>query len=283
VTVALKPQGMLLGLAGNIAFGWGLYNLMGIGSCGGEYAPCPSEATPYFLAIPAGIIASVAATFIGGGIFAFTGIFATVGIASILRGLNGGVDGDTTFPFVFGGCFAAAALLPVFLLGVGRRKRALAEALVATGRRGIATVVSVQDTGMTINENPRVELTVRIEPDDGGAAFEGTKAITVSRVAIPRAGDRYPVWYDPADPSRFGLGTEVDETAAPDIRALFARAGRVPGGAPAPEPAPPPPAPPAELNWVEQLGRLNELRLAGALSDEEFERAKQKLLPTTQQ
>jgi hypothetical protein len=105
-------------------------------------------------------------------------------------------------------------------------------------------------------------------------------------VAIPRAGDRYPVWYDPADPSKFGLGTEVDATAAPDIRALFARAGRVPGGVTAPAPAAsaaPAASPPPELDWVEQLGRLNELRLAGALSDEEFELAKQKLLSTAQQ
>jgi hypothetical protein len=87
----LKPAGMALGLAGNLALGWGLYHLLGIGSCGGEYPACPSEATPYFIALPLGIIASVIAAFVGGGFFAFTGVFASVGIASLLRGINGGV------------------------------------------------------------------------------------------------------------------------------------------------------------------------------------------------
>jgi hypothetical protein len=290
MTASMKPGGMLLGLLGNVAFGWGLYKLMGIGSCGGDYAPCPSEATPYFLAIPAGIIASVVATFIGGGVFAFTGIFATVGIASILRGFNGGVDGDTTFPFVFGGCFAASALLPAFLLIFARGKAKNAMQLVATGKRGVATVVSVHDTGMTINDNPRVELTVTIAPEDGSPSFEGKKAMTVSRVAIPRAGDRYPVWYDAEDPSKFGLGTEVDATASAEIRALFAKAGRLPGvSIPAtataevvperlPDPTPSAPAPGMAQDWVEQLGKLNELRMAGALTDEQFEQAKLKLL-----
>lgn len=273
----LKPAGLLLGLGGNAAFAWGLYHLLGIGSCGGDLPPCPTEATPYFLAIPAGIIASVVATFLGGGIFAFSGTFAAVAVASLLRAANGGVDGDTTFPLVFGLGFAAATLLPVLLGALAVRGRRRAARLVAEGERGIATVLSVQDTGVTINDNPRVKLTVRIDPERGGAPIEGSKAITVPRVAIPRPGDRYPAWYDAQDPSHFGLGTDVQADAPADVRALFAKAAApVPGEITAVPVAAPSAA--RQQEWVSELGRLNDLRLAGALTDEEFTRAKDKLL-----
>ena len=61
-----------------------------------------------------------------------------------------------------------------------KRKQRLEEAGVnATGQ-----VVSVKDTGMTINDNPRVVLTLQVTPADGSPAFQVTKKQTVSRVAI---------------------------------------------------------------------------------------------------
>src|SRR4051794_22383352 len=75
----------------------------------------------------------------------------------------------------------------------GRGKREKAKNLFETGSRGIGTITQVQDTGMTVNDNPRVKLHFRIEPLDGSAAFDGQKTKTVSRVEIPRAGDRYPI------------------------------------------------------------------------------------------
>jgi hypothetical protein len=274
----LKPAGLLLGSAGNVALAWGLYHLLGIGSCGGEYPACPSEATPYFIAVPVGIIASILGVFLGGGGLAFVGIFGAVGAASLLRGFNGGVgpEGDTVFPFVFGGFFIVPALLPLLLMAFGRRRLERAERLVAEGRRGIATVTRVDDTGITINDNPRVKLHVRIEPEDGSAPFEGEKAIVVSRVAIPRAGDRYPAWYDAQDPSNFGLGTEVEPHAPADVRALLAKAAKLPDPMPGTITAVP-----VEQTWVTELGRLNDLRLQGALTDEEFARAKDKLLASS--
>ena len=48
----------------------------------------------------------------------------------------------------------------------GKRKRA--ETLFQTGARGAGTVIQVQDTGMTVNNNPRIKMTFRVEPLDGG-------------------------------------------------------------------------------------------------------------------
>lgn len=266
-----KPAGLLLGLAGNLVLGWGIYNVLGTGSCGGEYPPCPASSAPHILALPLGMVTSMLAIFLGGGPVAFLGMFAAVGAASILRGANGG-EGDGTFALVFGAFFLLPVLLPLFLIPYGKRRARRAERLVAEGKRAIATVTAIEDTGVTINNNPRVRLTLSIQPEDGGPAFDGEKAMVVPRVDIPRVGDRYPVWYDPQDPTTFGIGTGVQADAPADVRALFVKAG-----APAPLP-PPEPAPSGAKNWVTELGRLNDLRMSGALTDEEFARAKDKLL-----
>lgn len=252
----LKPLGMALGLAGNLALGWGIYTVMGIGSCGGAYPPCPGGAALSIAAIPVGIIVSVIAIFLGGAL-SFIGVFAAVGIASILRGLIGGVggDGDTIFPFVFGGFFLLPTLLPILFIPFAKRARRRGERLKAIGRHGIGTVTGVQDTGVAVNNNPRVRLTLDIEPADGGASFVHEEARIVPRVDIPRAGDRYRVLFDPDDPSHLAIGQELRAETPP-----------------APE------RPPAQQDWVNELGSLNDLRLQGALTDEEFTKAKDRLL-----
>ena len=68
---------------------------------------------------------------------------------------------------------------------------------------------------MTINDNPRVQLVMRIQPEDGSPAFDATKAVTVSRIAIPRAGDQFPVWYDRANPTQWAYGAQPAAAATP--------------------------------------------------------------------
>jgi hypothetical protein len=67
-------------------------------------------------------------------------------------------------------------------------------------------VINIQDTGMTINNNPRVKLTLQVQPD-GQAAFQATKIATVSRLQIPRVGDEFWVRYDSDDPSEIEFDT----------------------------------------------------------------------------
>ena len=106
-------------------------------------------------------------------------------------------------------------------MGLFNRKRKKAEELFETGSKGVGTVIQVQDTGMTVNDNPRVKMTFRVEPLDGGEAFDLEKKTTVSRVAIPRQGDRYPVWYDPQDPSKWAYATIADDEGRATMRQLF--------------------------------------------------------------
>ena len=277
-----KPFGIMLGLLGNVMIALSISKLIETGSCGGEFAPaCPSELTPYFIMLPAGIIISVAAIFFGGGALIFMGVFLAVGIGALITGFSSEDSDTSTFGKIFGGGFVGVPLLIILLmLGAGRAgasKIKRAQSLVETGARGVGTITEVRDTGITINDNPRVGITMRVEPEDGSAPFDAEKTVTVSRVAIPRAGDRFPVWYDRADPSNWVYGTDMDPTQTPpEIQALFARAaGGVrsahPTSAAAPADGPGP---------ADELMKLNDLRLKGVLTDEEFAAAKARLLGT---
>ena len=162
----------------------------------------------------------------------------------------------------------------------GKGKKQKVAELFQTGSKGIGTVTLVQDTGMTINDNPRVKMTFRVEPLDGSPAFDAQKTTTVSRVQIPRQGERYPVWYDRADPSTWAYAVIADDTGRQQMRAMFGAAaesltgmGGVPVAA-APAAAPAAPA----VDPVERLQKLGELRAQGVISDAEFEEQKAKLL-----
>ena len=154
-----------------------------------------------------------------------------------------------------------------------KSKRKKAAELFETGAKGAGTVIHVQDTGMTVNDNPRVKMAWRIEPLDGSPAFDAQKTTTVSRVEIPRQGDRYPVWYDPQDTSKWAYATIVDEQGRATMRQLFGEVAEtfVGMGVPA--------APPSQgQDTVAQLQQLADLHSQGVLTDDEFAAQKAKLL-----
>jgi hypothetical protein len=159
----------------------------------------------------------------------------------------------------------------------GKRKREKAMNLFQNGSRGVGTIIQVEDTGMTINDNPRVKMLFRIEPLDGSAPFEAQKTKTVSRVEIPRSGDRYPVWYDPQDHESFAYATIANDEGRAQIRQLFGTAAETITGIADPMAAVAAPAP-AAPDPIDQIRKLDELRDAGILTDEEFEKKKAELL-----
>src|SRR3954469_990555 len=164
-------------------------------------------------------------------------------------------------------------------MGLFKNKRKQAEQLFETGSKGVGTVLQVQDTGMTINDNPRVKMAFRVEPLDGTPAFDAQKTTTVSRVEIPRQGDRYPVWYDPSDPANtWAYATVADDNGRATMRQLFGDAANTFVGMGAPPAAAAPVAPAAEADPMAQLERLAALHAQGALTDEEFAAQKAKLL-----
>ena len=74
--------------------------------------------------------------------------------------------------------------------------------LLHDGLAADATVVRVTDTGVTINNNPRVKLQLRVVPSSGDP-FDISATKLVSRVAIPRAGETYKIKYNLANPQDF--------------------------------------------------------------------------------
>jgi hypothetical protein len=116
-------------------------------------------------------------------------------------------------------------------------------------------------------------MTFRVEPLDGSPALDLKKTTTVSRVQIPRQGDRYPVWYDPQDPSKWAYATVADDSGRETMRQLFGAVAEsfVGMGAPA--------APVSQgQDTVEALKQLADLHSQGLLTAEEFAAQKAKLL-----
>ncbi|HMQ78151.1 MAG TPA: hypothetical protein PKE39_07620 [Ignavibacteria bacterium] len=73
--------------------------------------------------------------------------------------------------------------------------------LSQTGMGGTADVLSIEDTGALINYNPVVRMKLRITPQFG-PAFETTAETAVSKIAIPRVGDKINIKYNPANTSQ---------------------------------------------------------------------------------
>jgi hypothetical protein len=163
-------------------------------------------------------------------------------------------------------------------MGIFKSKRKMAEQLMATGSRGAGTVVQVQDTGMTVNDDPRVKMTFRVEPLDGGPAFDANKTTTVSRLSIPRQGERYPVWYDPQDTSKWMYATIADDTGRETMRQMFGEVAETFVGMGAPDAPAAAAGAPQVQDTVEQLKQLADLHNQGLLTDDEFEQQKAKLL-----
>lgn len=262
-----KPRsfGIMAGLVAGYFAGWGLYHLFLIGSCstpaGPGEVPCPPGSEQYFFAVFGGMFGGIFSIFLGGSWISFMALFTGIGVAGVLAGLR--PEGEKWFVF-FGLCFLLTPVIGVLSLPFVGLKRLRKQRLLSNGIPAVGTVLAIADTGVMINNNPRVRLRFRIEPQNGVMPpYEATKTATVSRVAIPRVGDRYPVWIDPDDPQKwmFGMGTP-DATAPPSLRRVVELARQ--GAAPA---VPPPQLP---VDVVGQLNTLNELRMAGKIGPEEF-------------
>lgn len=73
-----------------------------------------------------------------------------------------------------------------------------------TGLEATAEVTAIQDTGATINDNPMVMLSVKVTTMMG-TQFDTTGRVMVSRLAIPRVGDKIKIKYNPVDPTQIAI------------------------------------------------------------------------------
>ena len=101
---------------------------------------------------------------------------------------------------------AAAIAVPIYFM---RKNQQRAQALMATGTQGEATILSLEDTGMRINDNPRVTLGLEIQMPYG-APYQLTKTVTVPLIRLSQiqVGSKVPVMVDmtdPTNPDKVGL------------------------------------------------------------------------------
>ena len=90
--------------------------------------------------------------------------------------------------------------LILFLFNRSRRKRA--ENLMATGVQGVATVLGLEDTGMLINNNPRVTLRLQITlPNNPPYELTKTMVVPMIRMSQVQVGSNVQVMVDPSDPT----------------------------------------------------------------------------------
>lgn len=108
---------------------------------------------------------------------------------------------------VFGLVVTAAAIgIPIYFM---RKNQQNAQALMSAGTQGEATILSLQDTGMRINDNPRVTMQLEIQMAYG-SPFQVTKTVTVPLIRLSQiqVGSKVPVMVDmtdPTNPDKVGL------------------------------------------------------------------------------
>jgi hypothetical protein len=161
-------------------------------------------------------------------------VLGGVGVVLLAVGLIAG-DGFGRFPLLLlGGILAFQGLVWVLVFAFFRRgaqqRGDLLQELVASGQRATVRVAGVSDTGISINDNPRVTLMLEVFPEGGGPSYTVQKSVTVPRIAVPRVGEVHPALVDRDDPAKLVYG--------PEVPALVAQANfEMPGPAPAPPPS----------------------------------------------
>ena len=77
--------------------------------------------------------------------------------------------------------------------------------LIQTGLDGTADILSVQDTGATVNENFVVVIHMTVSPANGGEPYDVNIKTMVSRIAVPRVGDKVKIKYAPENPQQVAI------------------------------------------------------------------------------
>lgn len=90
-------------------------------------------------------------------------------------------------------------------LSVGQSQ---AQTLMATGLVGQATILAVRDTGMTLNENPVVELDLQVTSPGSPAPYPVTHRQMINRLQVHQlqTGAAVQVRVDPVNPQSLILG-----------------------------------------------------------------------------
>jgi hypothetical protein len=97
---------------------------------------------------------------------------------------------------------AAIAVPFIIIRKMNENSRQRAEQLAAVGIKGEATILSVQDTGMRINDNPRVAMVLDVRlPNMPSYQVQKTITISIVQLAQVQVGAVIGVLVDPSAPN----------------------------------------------------------------------------------
>jgi putative oligomerization/nucleic acid binding protein len=175
---------------------------------------------------------------------------------------------------------------------LGKASKRLQKQLEENGKRASATVVDIAEKGIAVTRGQagpvgnteiarktRLKVTPEDEPE-----FEVAKRFSFNQMSVPDVGDVVGVVYDPSDHDKI----IIDQSPEAQGAAMLSSAGIDPSlstgdpqldelqilekGGQLPSDAPP------QVDPVEQLEKLTELKEKGALTDAEFETQKARIL-----
>ncbi len=114
--------------------------------------------------------------------------------------LNKGLMGGLTKAFM-GKDFVDKANSAIDMGNQAINDMEIAQNLAQNGADATAEVLSITDTGATVNMNPVVVLVLKVTPS-AGAEFQTAAQVMVPRISVPRVGDKIKIKYNPSIPSQ---------------------------------------------------------------------------------
>jgi hypothetical protein len=117
------------------------------------------------------------------------------------------IGGSETTMVVGIGLLVAGCLAPiVVLVRGGAREAAREQRFRATGIAGSARILTVKETGLTVNDAPQVDMTLEVQVQ-GGHPYQVQHRTMVPRLMIGRLTDGRPlkVLIDPVDPKQVSV------------------------------------------------------------------------------
>lgn len=181
---------------------------------------------------------------------------------------NGEKESDlnsTLEPFGLTILFGSVMLMVVGLLGGMMAYSIKLGRIVATGEPAQAVILGMQETGTRVNNQPMIKFRLRVQPQDGQPPYEATTNRVISYMTIGSlgVGMTIPVKYDPNHPQDVAVDFNAMRSTPISINNIGAMLSA---------------APQEEKSLADKLQELEESYKLGLINQQEYEKARQKVL-----
>ena len=208
-------------------------------------------------------------------------LLLAIGLPSLAVGLlQVGIDADHAawrwLPIVVGGVDLALLAITVLMYAAGAGASAAAEAIGVPEAPATVWIRSVRETGAFVNERPRMEFELLVEPDrsTGMASYEVTKKATVPFTAMAslRVGDGFrALVLGPEKPTSMTIQWDSPVAAGQGVDAVAS-------ASPAPPRDAADTASTGSADVSVRLDELDRLHAEAKITDEEYQEQRRRIL-----